>query len=120
MELIRFTLERAGVKSSVLVFPDGDRAFTFIDEIDAGAAASPGLFILDFNLPKRPGRDVLERIRRSPVCAGVPVVVLSSSSAEADKREAARLGANRYITKPSDLDEFLRIGGELKRFIEHD
>jgi CheY-like chemotaxis protein len=89
-----------------------------MDQVDAGSAPCPVLVVLDLNLPKRNGREVLERIRQSPCCGKVPVAVFSSSDAATDRQEAARLGANRYIQKPSNLDEFLKIGGILRTLLD--
>ena len=108
---------KSAVHCRLSVLADGELAFTYLDQVDAGAADCPSLFILDLNLPKRPGTDVLTRIRRSPVCKDVPVVVLSSSATVKDKEEARLLGANSYITKPSDLDAFLNIGELLKPYL---
>jgi CheY-like chemotaxis protein len=118
VELIRFALRASGVDAQLRVFADGDEAFRFLDEVERGSAECPTLFVLDLNLPKRSGRHVLARIRKSSACKDAAVVVLSSSAAEQDKREAARLGANRYITKPIDLDEYLRIGDTLKAMLQ--
>ena len=106
------------MESNLRVFGDGDEAFRFMEEVERGAAECPVMFVLDLNLPKRSGRHVLARIRKSHVCKDVAVVVLSSSAAEEDKREATRLGANRYITKPIDLDEYLAIGDTLKALLQ--
>lgn len=97
---------------------DGHKAFDFLNELDAGGnVPCPSLVVLDLNLPKRSGRDVLKRIRVSSRCGDIPVVVLSSSDAEKDIREVAQLGANHYITKPTNLDAFLNIGAVLKPFM---
>ncbi|HYO84585.1 MAG TPA: response regulator, partial [Bryobacteraceae bacterium] len=69
-------------------------------------------------LPKRSGRQVLQRIRASKHCGDIPVVVLSSSDAPEDKQDALTLGANRYLTKPIDLDDYLQVGQILKTYIE--
>ena len=74
---------------------------------DSGAS-----IIIDLNLPKKPGREVLERMRLSERCRYVPVVILSSSDAERDRADAARWAAS--IRKPSRLDEFLKLGAIFK------
>jgi DNA-binding response OmpR family regulator len=117
VELIRFALMKSEIHCRLSVLADGEQAFKYLDEVDAGTAECPSLFVLDLNLPKRPGTDVLARIRRSPFCKDVPVVVLSSSAATNHKEEARLLGASTYITKPSDLDAFLNIGELLKPFL---
>ena len=118
VELIRYALEGASVDRYLRIFSDGDQAIRFIDELDQGRGICPAAFVLDLNLPRMSGREVLQRIRRSPVCGKAPVLIFSSSGAEIDRADAARLGADRYVVKPSDLDEFLKIGLLLKDVIE--
>lgn len=109
--LVREALRRAGVKPNLRVLEDGEQAADFIDTLDTDASTvCPDLVLLDLNLPKKNGNQVLERMRRSPRCAGVPVVVITSSDSPADRSRAARLGATRYFQKPSRLDEFMKLG----------
>jgi chemotaxis family two-component system response regulator Rcp1 len=108
--LVRRALEEHGVEGEIMVIADGETAIAFIQAIDAGAAECPDLAIVDLNLPKKPGRQVLERMRQSEQCRHTPVVILSSSDAERDKADAVRLGASRYLRKPSKLDDFLSLG----------
>jgi DNA-binding response OmpR family regulator len=115
--LIRHALKHHGIGCKVVVMKDGDRASKFIDEIDEKKHGCPALIILDLNLPRKSGRDLLKQMRLSLVCKDVPVVVFSSSQADTDRKDVLRLGANLYITKPSELDEFLKIGSIFKSFI---
>jgi two-component system, chemotaxis family, response regulator Rcp1 len=108
--LVRRALEEHGVDGELIVISDGETAIAFIQAIDTEAAPCPDLAIVDLNLPKKPGREVLERMRQSERCRHTPVVILSSSDAERDKADAVRFGANRYIRKPSKLDDFLGLG----------
>ncbi len=108
--LVRRALEEHGVEGELIVIEDGAKAIEFIQALDDQAAPCPNLAIVDLNLPKKPGREVLERMRLSDRCRHIPVVILSSSDAERDKADAVRLGASRYIRKPSNLDEFLNLG----------
>jgi CheY-like chemotaxis protein len=117
VDLLRYALGASEVKAQIRVLTDGEEAFRFLDEVESGKVEPPALFVLDLNLPRVPGWQVLERIRRSPVCRDIAVVVLSSSSADADRQDAVRLGASRYITKPSDLDEYLTVGKQIAPFL---
>jgi two-component system response regulator len=113
--LVRRALEQHGVAGELLVIADGEKAIEFIQALDDDpSAACPVLAIIDLNLPKKSGREVLERMRLSERCPHIPVVILSSSDAERDKADAARLGATRYIRKPSHLEEFLSLGAIFK------
>ena len=118
VELLQLALAFNGLHCDLTVVSDGAQGIEFVDRVDAGQAACPALVILDVNLPKHSGFEVLERLRRSLVCARVPVVVLSSSDAPKDKEAAAALGADRFISKPSDVDEFMRIGAVMKELLE--
>ncbi len=93
---------------------NGERALRYLDEIDTGKATCPELFIIDLNLPKKPGKFVLERIRRSKTCEGVPAIILTSSDNQKDKDDVAKLGPTSYIRKPSQLDDFVKLGAVFK------
>lgn len=112
--LVRKALEEHGVKGQIVVLADGELATQFIQSLDFQQIDCPDLVILDLNIPKNPGREVLERLRHSMRCRHVPVVILSSSDAQQDRSDAARLGADRYIRKPSNLEEFLSLGAVFK------
>jgi DNA-binding response OmpR family regulator len=103
-------LEQHGMEGELVVIADGETAIAFIQSIDAEAVWCPDLVILDLNLPKKPGREVLARMRMSAHCQRTPVIILSSSDAERDKADAVRFGANSYVRKPTKLDEFLSLG----------
>ena len=118
VELLQLALAFNGLHCDLTVVSDGAQAIAFVDQVDGGQATCPALVILDVNLPKHSGFEVLERLRRSLVCPRVPVVVLSSSGALKDKEAAAALGADRFISKPSDVDEFMRIGAVMRELLE--
>jgi CheY-like chemotaxis protein len=105
------------VKARIFLAKDGQQALVLVQTIDAGELRCPDLVVLDVNLPKVSGFKVLERLRASPKCGSKPVLIFTSSNAEADRREAERLGASRYTPKPSDLDSFMTIGRELKEML---
>lgn len=113
--LLRESLKSHGLTGQLQVLPDGESALHFIDRLDADASLPlPAVVILDLNLPKTHGHQVLEHLRRSPRCAALPVIVLSSSDAPADRQKASECGASRYIRKPTDLDEFLQVGSMIR------
>ena len=109
--VVRESLGQSGLAFELKVLDDGEKAVDFVDGMDRDDTAPlPDVILLDFNLPKKSGPQVLERIRRSPRCAGIPVVVVTSSDSPRDKAEAARLGVLHYFRKPSRLDEFMKLG----------
>jgi DNA-binding response OmpR family regulator len=115
VNLIREALQEHGVEGELLVASDGDKAMRFIEALDAKPEiACPDLIIIDLNLPKTPGTEVLKRMRQLDRCRDVPVVILSSSDAAHDKANAAQLGASRYLRKPLRLQEFLSLGAVFK------
>jgi CheY-like chemotaxis protein len=85
------------------VVSDGDQACEFIEraENDLEPAPCPELVLLDLNLPRRSAKEVLKRLRQSPRCSTVPVVIITSSDLSNDRKELFALGANRYFRKPS-------------------
>jgi DNA-binding response OmpR family regulator len=115
--LVQEALEEHGVHGELIVLTDGESAIQFIRSLDAQGVECPDLVILDLNLPKKPGREVLECMRQSVTCSLVPVVILSSSDAAVDRAETTRLGASRYIRKPSRLDEFMSLGAIFKAML---
>jgi len=103
----------------VHVLEDGEKAFAFIETVESDdVAPCPAIALLDLNLPKRDGIEILQRIRQSPKCGRIPVIIVTSSDSPKDQAETARLGANRYFRKPADYDEFLKLGAVLKEVIE--
>ena len=117
-ELLRWSLNEHGMKQDLVVIPDGERAIRYIELIDSGAEPCPALVVLDLNLPKRTGLEVLKIIRDSAETRRIPVAVFSSSNAAKDMQDSARLGANKYIRKPSNLEDFLGVAGQLKSLME--
>jgi CheY-like chemotaxis protein len=120
VRLIRLALEETpDWNVTVSVARDGAQAIELLESslVDAGDPHKrPDLVILDFNLPKRSGTEVLKTIRHSQGLCRLPVVVLSSSPEYflREKMRDAKVEANCYLTKPSDFDEFVRIGGHIR------
>lgn len=79
-------------------------------------AVRPDLILLDLNLPRYDGRQVLEKIKTDPELALIPVVVLTTSSAEEDILRSYKLHANAYVTKPVDLDQFIAAVRQIDEF----
>jgi CheY-like chemotaxis protein len=103
----------------LIVASDGEMAIDFILRRGQFADASrPDLIILDLNLPKSDGVDVLRCVRQQADLAHVPVVVLTSSDSPSDRTATESLGADSFITKPSDLDAFMALGGTLLSYVE--
>lgn len=109
--LVREAMRREGLKVHWDIADDGEWAIRMIDEVDANASAPcPDVLLLDLNVPRRTGDEVLERIRQSPRLARIPVVIISSSESAADRDRLMKLGATEYFRKPSNLREFMELG----------
>lgn len=109
--LVRQALESKPVKFEIHVVEDGEKAMQLIELAHAkGPNFCPKAILLDLNLPRRSGQEVLRWLKQTEKCPGAKVVILSSSDAPADRADAVRLGAARYFRKPSSLAEFLKIG----------
>jgi len=117
--LVREALKTAGLNFELSVLDDGEKAIEFIDRLDANHADDcPQLVLLDLNLPKRSGDQILDYMRHSQRCKDIPVVVVTSSDSPRDRAAAARLGATRYFRKPSRLDEFMQLGPIVRELVE--
>lgn len=112
--LMREALEAAGVHAKLHVMSDGEKAVRFIDEADGDAGPCPCLVLLDLNLPRKPGIEVLRHLRQSRNCANSLVLIVSSSDSERDRTETACMGANGYFRKPSGYEAYLKIGEVVK------
>lgn len=117
---VRLTQEALGeakVRNNLAVARDGVEALSYLRrEPPFQDATRPDMVLLDLNLPRKDGREVLAEIKADPDLRRLPVVVLTTSSAEKDVLESYNLYANCYITKPVDLDQFVGIVSSIEDF----
>lgn len=112
MYLIREALAGTGMRLSVHLAYDGEQAIQFLEQMDTSSdAPCPELVVLDINLPKLEGGEVLRYIRQLPKCGGTRVLVVSTSDSIEDRERMMSLGANGYFRKPSEYDKFMRLSG---------
>jgi len=117
VDLTREGLAEAKLHNELFLASDGEEAMSFLlREGEHENAPRPDLILLDLNLPRMDGREVLSRIKGHPDLRRIPVVVLTSSEAEEDVLRSYDLHANCYITKPVDLQKFLTIVRKIKGF----
>ena len=117
IRLMREAFKDAKVHINLHVAADGAEAMAFLKrEGQHTDAARPDLILLDLNLPKKDGRDVLKEIKESPTLGIIPVVILTTSASEADILRTYQLHANCYITKPVDLEGFLKVVRSIDSF----
>ena len=109
--------EEHKVGNRLHVVPDGVEALRFLRREDEFAdAPRPHLILLDLNLPRKDGREVLEEIKSDDELAHIPVVVLTTSEAEEDVVRSYRLHANAYVPKPVDFDQFIQVVRKIDDF----
>ncbi|MFN3650122.1 MAG: response regulator [Armatimonadota bacterium] len=117
VRLTREALRDAKVRNALHVAQDGVEALRFLRrEGEHATAPRPDVILLDLNLPKKNGREVLQEIKADPSLKTIPVVVLTTSSAEQDIARTYELHANCYITKPVDLDQFIEVIRSIQDF----
>ena len=116
-DLARDALETSKVHNQVHVVTDGVAAMEFLRRKGKYAdVPQPDLILLDLNLPKKDGREVLAEVKADPDLKRIPVVILTTSKDEADVPKAYNLHANCFITKPIDLDQFLKVVRTIEDF----
>ena len=98
-------------------FSDGDETVHFFARIDEDSVVCPELLLLDLNIPKRDGFQVLSYLRSSKRCAGIRAVVMTSSSARADREKSASFKVDSYFNKPGTYAEFLMLGDVIRQLI---
>jgi chemotaxis family two-component system response regulator Rcp1 len=109
--LVREAIRAAGLHAIIDTVQDGEQATRFLDEADLDSSKPcPDVVILDINLPKKRGGEVLQHIRRSRRYYAVPVIVVSTSDFAKDREDVMNRGARCYFHKPSEYDEFLKLG----------
>ena len=117
--LIQEAMRRHEFEYQLEVADNGEDMLKKLARLEQDPSAScPHLFLIDLNLPKRPGDEILERIRQSSRCAHVPAIVITSSDSPRDRARARELGASFYFRKPADLERFMAIGGIVRDFLE--
>jgi two-component system, chemotaxis family, response regulator Rcp1 len=117
VRLTREAFKEAKVLINLNVASDGVEAMAFLGREGKYAdAPRPDLILLDLNLPKKDGREVLAELKESPALKSIPVVILTTSASEGDIHGSYQLHANCYITKPVGLDGFLKVVKSIDSF----
>lgn len=110
VRLTQEALKENKVRNNLYIAKDGEEAMEFLHQRGRHRSAPrPDLILLDLNLPRKDGREVLAEIKRDPKLTSIPVVVITSSKAEEDIAKSYQLHANCYVTKPVDLIQFLTV-----------
>lgn len=117
VRLTREALKESKISNNLHVVTDGVQAMDFLKrQGEHSGAIRPDLVLLDLNLPRMDGREVLAEIKADPELRRIPVVIMTSSEAEQDILTTYNLNANAYVTKPLDLEQFVRVVHSIEEF----
>ena len=117
VRLTKEAIREAKIRNRLNVVRDGEEAVAYVRRQGEFAdQPRPDLILLDLNLPKKDGREVLQDLKSDPDLHRIPVVVLTSSAAEQDILSTYDLYANAYVTKPVDLEQFMHVVSSIQEF----
>jgi two-component system, chemotaxis family, response regulator Rcp1 len=117
--LIREALREHQVECQLRIATDGQQVLQILSAADSkGGADHPVLIILDLNLPRHDGIEILQRLRETSCLSHVPVAVLTSSDSPRDRLAANQLGVALFLRKPSNLEQFLKLGAVFRELLE--
>jgi two-component system, chemotaxis family, response regulator Rcp1 len=117
IRLTKEALRDGKIGNHLHVVMDGADAMAFLrKEGPFAGVPTPDLVLLDLNLPKKSGREVLDEIKHDDLLKHIPVVILTSSQAESDVLSSYRLRANAFVTKPVNLEQFLKVVQSIEHF----
>jgi chemotaxis family two-component system response regulator Rcp1 len=109
--LVRRALEKQGLRCQLAVARNGEEALRLLDAAEGGPSTeAPELILLDLNLPRVDGGEILAHLRKTRTFSHTPVIILTSSDSPRDRNLAMSLGANSYFRKPTDLRSFMQLG----------
>ena len=119
--IVQEALQEHEIECDLHVVRDGSEAIEFVNRIgQAHGTPCPNLLLLDMNLPKVDGPQILSLLRNHPPCRYIPVIVVSSSDSEKDRAKMAELGISYYFRKPLDYSAFLELGAIVRRILALD
>lgn len=117
VELTAEALRAGKISNQMNVVEDGESAMAFLRKREGYVGTPfPDVILLDLNLPRKDGREVLEEIKADPLLKKIPVIIMTTSESEEDILRAYNLAANCYITKPVDLDQFTKVVHAIEEF----
>jgi len=121
VQLLKLAFERANFHARLDVAEDGVSALEFLRKQGRYTkAASPDLILLDLNVPKKGGLSVLQEIRKDSQLQNIPVFILTSSDRPEDKKGCLKMGADRFIVKPTDFLKLIELAGYGQDFLIHE
>jgi two-component system, chemotaxis family, response regulator Rcp1 len=117
VELLRMAMDHAGVAYEMTQISDGAEALLQVRQMAAGNSSLPDVIVMDLNLPKYDGLEVLEEVRSHVKLSDIPVTILTSSSSRRERLPVQMFRRVCYLTKPLDLDQYLNIGSRIRDFL---
>ncbi len=115
--VIKEALARTGLNIDLRIATNGHEALVYLESLVVGEKPCPALVLLDLNLPKIGGIEVLRHLRSTSPCSRTPVIVVTSSTAETDRAAVRRLDAEAYFEKPTSLSAYMELAEVVKRFL---
>ena len=116
--LLRLALADAGVNAELTIFENGADAIAFLQR--PAGWGMPDLAIIDLNLPRRGGLEILQAMRSGGPFSAVPVIILTSSSLARDREQTSEFGIARFIVKPPNLADFLKVGAQVREVLSQE
>jgi CheY-like chemotaxis protein len=113
LDLTKRALERRHILNPIEAARDGEEALAYFERWDAGEAI-PVFILLDLQLPRVNGLEVLSKLKRHPEYSRIPVIVLTTSAEDSDINEAYKLGCNSYIVKPVEFEKFMHVAMQIE------
>jgi chemotaxis family two-component system response regulator Rcp1 len=114
--LLREAFRLADIPIQIILARDGVQASEYFQRVRMKAVELPDLVLLDLNLPRKNGREVLAEMKAFPMLHAIPAIVLSSSSSEEDRRQAFHLNAAHFYTKPNNLPDYVELVRGIGKF----
>src|SRR3954463_11019366 len=114
--LIREALKETALQVQITLARDGVEAMEYLRQSEVGLVNRPDIILLDLNLPRKNGREVLAEVKAAPHLKQIPVLIMTSSKADEDIRQAYSLNANCYITKPANLQDYVNVVRSIEDF----
>ena len=115
--LVQEAIAAHQLDADVYMMNDGEQALQFFRQLKEAQIRCPDILLLDLNLPKTDGFQVLAQLRSSATCKQMPIIIMTSSAATTDINEGAAYNVNEYFSKPSTYTEFLAIGDIIKKHL---
>ncbi|NEO66268.1 MAG: response regulator [Moorea sp. SIO4G2] len=117
LDLTKATLQNSNIRNNLQTFTNGKEAMAFLRrESPYTKAPRPDVILLDLNLPVMDGREVLAQIKSDPNLSLIPVIILTSSDSDQDILTSYKLNANAYVTKPLELEQFVKVLKSIENF----